>query len=447
MSRQEKTKTELMSELHIKNHAFRSAMSPIAIGDLEGRLTHVNPAFLAVWGYEDEENVLGRAASEFWQMEEQATTALKEEGRWSGELSARRADGTPFDVEVAASVVSDGDGEPLRMMASFRDITGRERTKALASRTPVLQGVNRIFREALQGETEEELAKTCLSIAEDLTESEFGFICEVNQRGRLDTIAISDPGWDACLVEDSDDVIMAQDLAIRGIRGRVVKDGKTLIFNDPQADSEWIEPPEGHPPVTAFMGVPLEDARGRSSGMIGLANKEQGYDDDDQEAVEALSVAISQALERKRLQETLARQAEEILEISTPTMQVWDGVVASPLIGTLDSERTQRFMEDLLTAIVETGSEIALVDITGVPTIDTVTAQHLIETISAVRLLGAEVVLTGVRPSIAQTLVHLGIDLSDITTRSSLAAGLEVALDTRGLQVVNRSGRSQEIQT
>ncbi len=128
------------------------------------------------------------------------------------------------------------------------------------------------------------------------------------------------------------------------------------------------------------------------------------------------------------------------MELSTPVMQVWQGVVVAPLIGSLDSQRTQRFMERLLNRIVETNSPMALVDIMGVPTIDTQTAQHLIETISAVRLVGAQVVLTGVRPAIAQTFVRLGIDLSDITTRSSLAAGLLVALDGLNLRVVSKNG-------
>ncbi len=144
--------------------------------------------------------------------------------------------------------------------------------------------------------------------------------------------------------------------------------------------------------------------------------------------------------ERKLTEERLQQQSREIMELSTPVMQVWQGVVVAPLIGSLDSQRTQQFMERLLTRIVETNSPMALVDIMGVPTIDTQTAQHLIETISAVRLLGAQVVLTGVRPAIAQTLVHLGIDLSDITTRSSLAAGLQVALDMLNLQVVAKNG-------
>lgn len=134
----------------------------------------------------------------------------------------------------------------------------------------------------------------------------------------------------------------------------------------------------------------------------------------------------------------ISQQAHEILEISTPVVQLWEGVVAAPLIGSLDTARTQQFMERLLERIVETNSPVALVDITGVPTIDTVTAQHVIETVTAVRLLGAQVVLTGVRPVIAQTLVHLGVDLSDIITRASLAAGVRVALDMLNLHVTGK---------
>lgn len=145
--------------------------------------------------------------------------------------------------------------------------------------------------------------------------------------------------------------------------------------------------------------------------------------------------------ERKRMEEELSRQSREILELSTPVVQVWEGIVAATLIGTLDSQRTQQLTERLLERIVATSSTIALVDITGVPTIDTETGRHLIETITATRLLGAEVVLTGVRPAIAQTLVHLGIDLSGVLTRSSLAAGLRVAFQTLHLDVV-ADGRS-----
>jgi rsbT co-antagonist protein RsbR len=141
--------------------------------------------------------------------------------------------------------------------------------------------------------------------------------------------------------------------------------------------------------------------------------------------------------DRMRTEEQIRKQSQEILEMATvPVVQVWDGILLVPLIGMLDSERTQQLMERLLVRLTETGSRVALLDITGVPAIDSLTAQHLVETIKAVRFVGSEVVLTGVRPSIAQTLVHLGIDLAGVVTRSSLTAGLRVALDRLSLTVV-----------
>jgi PAS domain S-box-containing protein len=153
--------------------------------------------------------------------------------------------------------------------------------------------------------------------------------------------------------------------------------------------------------------------------------------------------SIRDVSEQRAAEETIRAQAQEILEMATvPVVQVWEGIVLVPLIGTLDSERTQQLMERLLHRVAETASPVALLDITGVPMVDTQTAQHLIETIAAVRLLGADVILTGVRPPIAQTLVHLGIDLSTIRTRSSLTNGLRVALELLNLAVVAKDGAS-----
>jgi rsbT co-antagonist protein RsbR len=134
-------------------------------------------------------------------------------------------------------------------------------------------------------------------------------------------------------------------------------------------------------------------------------------------------------------EEVIARQQQEMLELSTPVVKLWDGVLALPLIGTLDSARTQIVMESLLQRIVETGSEIAIVDITGVPTVDTLVAQHLIKTVTAARLMGAECIISGIRPQIAQTIVHLGVDLGSVSTKSSLADAFSLALRQRGLGV------------
>jgi len=137
----------------------------------------------------------------------------------------------------------------------------------------------------------------------------------------------------------------------------------------------------------------------------------------------------------KGREEVILRQTDEITEISTPVIRVWDGILALPIIGTLDSSRTQVVMENLLSQIVETGSSIAILDISGVPAVDSLVAQHLIKTVSATRLMGAECIISGIRPEIAQTVVHLGIDLSGIVTKSSLASALSYAFATLRLEV------------
>ena len=138
-------------------------------------------------------------------------------------------------------------------------------------------------------------------------------------------------------------------------------------------------------------------------------------------------------------EEVIRRQQQDMLELSTPVVKLWDGVLALPMIGTLDSARTQTVMESLLERIVETGAEVAIVDITGVPTVDTLVAQHLMKTITAARLMGADCIISGIRPQIAQTIVHLGVALGDVVTKATLADAFAVALQRKGLRVV-RSG-------
>ena len=134
----------------------------------------------------------------------------------------------------------------------------------------------------------------------------------------------------------------------------------------------------------------------------------------------------------KAREEVIARQQQELMELSTPVIQLWDGILALPLIGTLDSGRTQVVMESLLQAIVQTESTIAIIDITGVPTVDTLVAQYLLKTIAAARLMGADCIVSGVRPQIAQTIVHLGVELGDVSTKATLADAFRLALRKSG---------------
>ena len=146
-------------------------------------------------------------------------------------------------------------------------------------------------------------------------------------------------------------------------------------------------------------------------------------------------------------EQLIAQQAEEMLELSTPVVKLWHGIVAIPLIGTLDSNRTQAVMESLLSTIVATNSKVAIIDITGVPAVDTLVAQHLLKTITAAKLMGAECILSGIRPQIAQTIVHLGINLSEVITKASLADALAVALQKTGKMVTKldkQNGKAAE---
>jgi len=152
--------------------------------------------------------------------------------------------------------------------------------------------------------------------------------------------------------------------------------------------------------------------------------------------VDKLALITADAFQSTR-EKFIARQQEELMELSTPVVKLWDGILALPIIGTLDSARTQVVMESLLQAVVQTNSRVAIIDITGVPTVDTLVAQHLLKTITAARLMGADCIISGVRPQIAQTIVHLGIDLAGVITKAKLSDAFALALQRTG-QVVTK---------
>jgi rsbT co-antagonist protein RsbR len=152
--------------------------------------------------------------------------------------------------------------------------------------------------------------------------------------------------------------------------------------------------------------------------------------------VDKLALLTVDAFQSTR-EQLIARQQEELMELSTPVVKLWEGILALPIIGTLDSARTQVVMESLLSAVVQTNSRVAIIDITGVPTVDTLVAQHLLKTITAARLMGADCIISGVRPQIAQTIVHLGIDLAGVITKAKLSDAFALALQRTG-QVVTR---------
>jgi rsbT co-antagonist protein RsbR len=153
------------------------------------------------------------------------------------------------------------------------------------------------------------------------------------------------------------------------------------------------------------------------------------------ELLDKLALFTTDAYQKTR-EDVISRQQAELLELSTPVVRLWENVLALPLIGTLDSARTQIVMQNLLDAIVETRSDFAIIDITGVPVVDTLVAQHLLKTVAAARLMGADCLISGIRPQIAQTIIHLGVDLTNVTTKATLADAFAIALRRSGQRVV-----------
>ena len=191
-----------------------------------------------------------------------------------------------------------------------RDITQRKQVeRQILRKSRLLNGINKVLREALICDSDEEVAHICLSVAEELTGSRFGFIGEVNPNGRFDTIAISNSGWDICKIPDSEAKRLIQNMEIRGIDRSVIRDGKSRIVNDPASHPDRVGTSEGHPPITSFLGIPLKQAD-KTVGMIGLGNKESGYDLADQEDIENLSIVFLEALIRKRAAKALNSERE-----------------------------------------------------------------------------------------------------------------------------------------
>ena len=224
-----------------------------------------------------------------------------------------RKEREPIYAQFQSLAMPDGNGNVNRLRMSIIDVTERNRAKEeLLGRNVLLTAINRIFREMLICKTDEEVAKICLAVAEELTGSRFGFIAEVNYQGRLDSIALSDPGWDACRMPRSEAVAAINNIQIHRYWERVIHGQESVIVNDPVSHPEAIRTPEGHPEITSLMLTPLLDGD-RVFGLIALGNKKMGYKEDDRKDVEAIATAISKALMGKRAENNVQMLSIQLL--------------------------------------------------------------------------------------------------------------------------------------
>ena len=286
--------------------AFDSAAIGMAMADPDGRFLQVNRSLCEMTGYSAEE-LLERDFQSITHPDELEEDLDYHARLLKGDIQYYHTDkryihrqGHEMWVHVAVSVVRDMEGKPLQFIGQIQDITETRRAREKVLRqSALLVAINRVFREAMTCETEHEVGRICLEVAEELTGSQFGLIGELNEAGLFDTITISNPGWDECRMPDSEVTISIKNMEVRGIDRSLMREGKSRIVNDLFSHPDRVGTPEGHPPVTSFLGVPLKKGE-KTIGMIGLGNKKGGYDRDDQEAIETLSVAFMEALYDKR---------------------------------------------------------------------------------------------------------------------------------------------------
>jgi PAS domain S-box-containing protein len=315
---------------------FESAPDGYLVTNSAGIILEANDAVLAMLGC-DQETLVGALFIDRIRPEERPEFTHVIEGlrrhtpMQSLETRIAGAAGMQFDAEIAASV----ERTPHTRIASrirwiIRDISRRKRNEErLRRQHAVTTGIAHIFREALTCETEEELGRVCLQVAESVTQSRFGFVGELNQEeNKLEVVAVSDPGWEVCRIHGGaarGRQIMMH-LQIHGLYGRVILDGKGFFANDPASHPDAVGVPTGHPPLTAFLGVPLTH-KGRVVGMIGLGNREGGYREEDREAAESLAPAVVQAFLRMRSEQAL-KESENRLAMALDSGQIgmweWD---------------------------------------------------------------------------------------------------------------------------
>lgn len=328
MTEKKKAENELKKVKDYLDNIINTSQVAITVIDNQGGFSIFNQGAERLTGYKAEE-VLGRKKIFDFYTNEKELEHIQRELLESGlienfETSLIKKDGSQAPVSLSVSLLKDQEGNPIGSIGMSSDISERKQAQQEVIRqNAVLKVINKVLQETLVCETDEEVARKCLALAEELTGSKFGFIGELNQAGRFDTIALSDPGFDACRMPKSEAVVMIKDMEIRAIWGRALKDSKSLIVNEPLSHPDRVGTPEGHPPITSFLGVPLKRA-GRYFGMIGLANKELGYDLADQEAIEALSVAFVEALYRKRAEKALRESEERLNAIieNTPNVAI-----------------------------------------------------------------------------------------------------------------------------
>ena len=321
ISEQKNTLEELKkSEKRFQDIALSSADWIWEI-DANGLYTFASGKVKQILGYESEE-IIGKSPFDLIPKHEAARVR-----QLYGQMTADRQplvdlvnwnlskNGRLVCLQTNAVPVLDDNNDLIGYRGMHKDITERRHAETqILKQNMLLEAINRLLQKAISDESDSDLAAFCLELAEGLTDSKFGFIGEVNSRERLDTISLSVPGWEACRVAKSNAPLLIKDMKVRGLWAEPLKDGKAHLINDPASHPARVGTPSGHPEVTSLLTVPLKRAD-KPVGVLALANKENGYDRDDQRAVEALAMAFIEALDRKRAEQAIKGETTKLTAI------------------------------------------------------------------------------------------------------------------------------------
>jgi PAS domain S-box-containing protein len=297
---------------------FENTGTAVAIIEGDTAISMVNSEFTKLTGYSQEEMV-GKSWTELvlkedlQRMKEYHDKRRDNQNDVPGQYECRyyQKSGRIRSILLTVSMVPG----TKKSVVSAIDITERKLVEEKAVRQKnALKAINKVLRETMTCGTDEDVAHVCLTAAKQLTGSKFGFIGEVNEAGTFDTIALSDPGWEACRMQKTRASRLIKNMEIRGLWGKAIKQGKSLIANDPSSHPDSIGTPKGHPHLVSFLGVPLK-YRGKTMGMIALGNKESGYDTSDRQAIEDLSVALVEAMMRKKAQKKIETNESRFREL------------------------------------------------------------------------------------------------------------------------------------
>jgi PAS domain S-box-containing protein len=306
----ERTREVLMSSEEKYRNLFESNIDGIGHIDMEGKFLDCNQAFLDMVGYTMKEikeiNFQQLSPKKWSKWDEKAFNQIMTKGYYDEyEKEYSRKDGTIISVNLKGWLMRDENGTPISIWVITRNITERKVAEEKAIRkSGIMQGINEIFKEAFISKNAEELGYSCLEIAQKLSGAKFGFFGEVNKDGKFDMIAINNPGWEECQILGTEAIKIIKGMEIRGMQFLPLKDGKSLVFNDPSNHPQSVGTPRGHPKIMNLLAVPFI-YKGKIIGQIGLGNKEGGFDIYDQEAIEALAFAMIETLMRKRAEGSL----------------------------------------------------------------------------------------------------------------------------------------------